>query len=297
MSNNRDDFTEKTKDLLAKRVGYRCSNPKCGKLTCGATRKPDGYVNIGVAAHICAAAPGGKRYDRAMSHEERKSILNGIWLCQSCSKLIDSDEIEFTEELLHEWKYCAEMKATQQLQREQKTELENGQSKHVLHDAFDELRINPEYSEYLRFLNLLDKEIDETVSRMKAIQVELEAAKAENDNFWIRVYEQRMDSLNSLYIHMLHQMRILIDERKQTEQYVKMLNCYASGSFHSHYSRFDIDTTPRIDKSVIARIEEIIVRFMEVNSMIGEARIGVCKMNLDRIHYEKALTDMRKGIL
>ena len=30
-------------------------------------------------------------YDESMTTEERKSFDNGIWLCQSCSKLIDTD--------------------------------------------------------------------------------------------------------------------------------------------------------------------------------------------------------------
>ena len=34
---------------------------------------PNKIINIGVAAHICAAAPGGPRYDSAMTEEERKS--------------------------------------------------------------------------------------------------------------------------------------------------------------------------------------------------------------------------------
>ena len=29
---------------------------------------------------------------------------HGIWLCQSCSKLIDSDENHYTVALLHQWK-------------------------------------------------------------------------------------------------------------------------------------------------------------------------------------------------
>ena len=36
MGNIRDDFTSATKELLANRVGRRCSNPACRKLTCGA---------------------------------------------------------------------------------------------------------------------------------------------------------------------------------------------------------------------------------------------------------------------
>ncbi len=114
--NKRDDFTARTIDIMAKRVGYRCSNPNCRKLTCGANDDPQDYTNIGVAAHICAAAPGGKRYDPAMTPEERKDIYNGIWLCQSCSKLIDSDDIRYSVEFLHKWKNLSEEAAILELE-------------------------------------------------------------------------------------------------------------------------------------------------------------------------------------
>ena len=98
MGNSRDDFTSATKELLANRVGRRCSNPACRKLTCGANTNPEKITNIGVAAHICAAAQGGPRYDASMTPEERKSFENGIWLCQSCSKLIDTDITRYPKE-------------------------------------------------------------------------------------------------------------------------------------------------------------------------------------------------------
>lgn len=88
----RDDFNQKTKDILFRRAGARCSNPNCRKPTSGPHTDADKTVNIGVAAHITAAEKGGPRYDHYMSSEERKSIENGIWLCQDCAKLIDSDE-------------------------------------------------------------------------------------------------------------------------------------------------------------------------------------------------------------
>lgn len=68
----------------------------------------DKVINIGVAAHITAAAPRGPRYDPALSVKERKSIRNAIWLCQTCAKLIDSDMPEYTVELLRKWKRVAE---------------------------------------------------------------------------------------------------------------------------------------------------------------------------------------------
>ena len=115
---NRDDFSEKVKKAMAYRVGCRCSNPKCRKITYGPKESVEGYINIGVAAHICAAAPGGKRYDPHMSKEARSSIENGIWLCQSCSKLIDSDDEKYTVEILHKWKKDAETITHEELTQE-----------------------------------------------------------------------------------------------------------------------------------------------------------------------------------
>jgi HEAT repeat protein len=112
MRNNRDDFPPPVKDVLAKRVGCRCCNPCCSKLTSGPHEDPTKAVNIGVAAHITAAAPGGKRYDPKLSSEERKAIKNGIWLCQNCGKLIDSDEQKYSVELLVKWKRDAEQQAS-----------------------------------------------------------------------------------------------------------------------------------------------------------------------------------------
>lgn len=111
----RDDFSASTKELLANRVGRRCSNPSCRKLTCCANERPDKIVNIGVAAHICAAAEGGPRYVPFMSKESRRSAHNGIWLCQNCAKLIDSDIEYYTVRLLHEWRDQAEKLAIEEV--------------------------------------------------------------------------------------------------------------------------------------------------------------------------------------
>jgi hypothetical protein len=107
----RDDFDEKTKEILARRVGYRCSNPNCRQLTSGPQTNPAKAINIGVAAHTIAASSGGPRYDASMSSEERRSPENGIWLCQNCAKLIDNDESRYTIDLLQEWKRLSERAA------------------------------------------------------------------------------------------------------------------------------------------------------------------------------------------
>jgi HEAT repeat protein len=113
----RDDFSPKTIEILAKRVGYRCSNLSCRKLTSGPHEEAHKSVNIGVAAHITAAAPGGKRYDASLSSEERRSIENGMWLCQNCGKLIDNDEQKYSVDLLRSWKREAEQQAQSEVER------------------------------------------------------------------------------------------------------------------------------------------------------------------------------------
>ena len=119
MSSNRDDFTKKTVDILAKRVGYICSNPKCRCHTVGPNTEKDKATIIGVAAHITAASPNGPRYDDSLRPDERKDIENGIWLCTNCSTLIDKDPKDFPKEILKEWKLSAENEISQKLQQQQ----------------------------------------------------------------------------------------------------------------------------------------------------------------------------------
>jgi len=108
---DRDDFNNPTKQILARRVGHRCSNPNYRKNTSGPQEDAVKAVNIGVAAHITAASTGGARFDPAMSPEKRKSQNNGIWLCQNCAKLIDSDARRYSTDLLQEWKRLSEQAA------------------------------------------------------------------------------------------------------------------------------------------------------------------------------------------
>lgn len=61
-------------------------------------------VNVGVAAHIHAAAPGGARYDSSQSHEERRSLENGIWCCRICGTLVDDDKSAYPAAYLKERK-------------------------------------------------------------------------------------------------------------------------------------------------------------------------------------------------
>ena len=68
-----------------------------------------------MAAHITAASEGGPGFDASLTSEERKSFRNGIWLCQTCAKLIDSDATTYPVRLLSQWKEQAERRAFAQL--------------------------------------------------------------------------------------------------------------------------------------------------------------------------------------
>lgn len=111
----RDEFGAAIKDALAKRVALKCSNPTCTAITSGPHSASERFVNVGVAGHITAAAPGGPRYDPLLTPEERRSIENAIWLCQTCAKLIDSDTDRYTVSVLKHWKVTAEAKALRAL--------------------------------------------------------------------------------------------------------------------------------------------------------------------------------------
>lgn len=115
MGTNRDDFKSSTINLLRTRVASRCSNPECRVPTTGPKTDAAKVNNIGTAAHITAASPGGPRYDKNLSFEERRSINNAIWLCTNCSKKIDNDPDEYTVVLLKEWKKIAEDNAAREL--------------------------------------------------------------------------------------------------------------------------------------------------------------------------------------
>lgn len=101
---NRDEFKERTKRQIEINAGSCCSDPKCRQPTRGPKLEGIGEINLGVAAHICAAALGGPRYDENQTPEQRSSGANGIWLCQKHARAIDVDESKFTAPLLREWK-------------------------------------------------------------------------------------------------------------------------------------------------------------------------------------------------
>lgn len=115
---NRDDFTKDTKLLLGFRANFKCSFTGCGvTLTGPSEESPRSYSNIGVAAHIHAAAagPGARRYLAAMTPEQRSDISNAILLCGNHSRLVDSDEKRYPAEVLRQMKAAHEAQVTLEL--------------------------------------------------------------------------------------------------------------------------------------------------------------------------------------
>ena len=101
-----DDFKPDVIQKVAERAGYICSSPKCRKLTIGPDNSQiNKSTKTGVAAHICAASSGGPRYDMSQKPLERQGISNALWLCATCSVLIDKNQgFDYPAEHLKKWK-------------------------------------------------------------------------------------------------------------------------------------------------------------------------------------------------
>src|SRR5688572_9642977 len=104
----RDEFPAKVRATLAQRAGHVCSNPDCRRPTAAPATDPSKSLNLGRAAHITAAASGGKRYDPSLTPDERKAIANGVWLCIECATRVDDDDVAYPVDLLRRWRADAE---------------------------------------------------------------------------------------------------------------------------------------------------------------------------------------------
>jgi hypothetical protein len=107
---NRDDFSQNVIEQLARRAAYTCSNPECHRRTLiPEVSSNTDSIYIGIAAHITAAAKNGARYDKTLTNEQRKSIENGIHLCNSCSIKIDKNKgHDYPPPTLRRWKIVHE---------------------------------------------------------------------------------------------------------------------------------------------------------------------------------------------
>ena len=177
MGTKRDDFTLDTIRRAAGRVGYRCSFPGCLNTTIGASMESSDKTSItGVAAHICAAAEGGPRYDKNMTVNERRGVENCIWLCQTHSKLIDTDTKTYTVEKLRSWKSDAELAASRALANGDylaEYYKSNENNLDILNRIFDDMIIEGQFALLSTILNQyqtrLSEQYEEFVLRYKII--------------------------------------------------------------------------------------------------------------------------------
>jgi len=189
---SRDEFRRSDTDILAKRVGNRCSNPACRQSTAGPRDDPTKAANIGVASHITAAAPGGPRYDVSSSVAERKSIQNGIWLCQKCGKLVDTDPSHYSVTALRSWKSQAEENARLELEGTVPSEQSSSTVDVVLHRRND--NIGSERHDYR--LEVFVHNVGTNVFRNYHVDLELPTHVLVNPAGRV---EDRSDQSNSLF--------------------------------------------------------------------------------------------------
>lgn len=109
------DFSTKTKETLAKRAAFICSNPDCQASTIGPNEDAEKATSIGEAAHIHAARKSFPRFDASMTDTARAEITNGIWLCRNCHREIDQNGNNYPVELLFAWREAHEVQVKQGL--------------------------------------------------------------------------------------------------------------------------------------------------------------------------------------
>ena len=174
----RDDFDKQTKEALAKRVGLKCSNPNCRQPTSGPQTDENEALNIGVAAHITAASPGGARYDPNLSPEERSSIQNGIWLCQNCAKLIDNDEDRYTTSLLRSWKDISENETLKEVEKnsKSKSDINEGTPKNLSKIEKSNIKVDLKYQAFeasYDLFSLFSPDTEHKDQKIKVIQARI----------------------------------------------------------------------------------------------------------------------------
>lgn len=112
------DFSKATITKIASRAGHRCSFPGCGDATIGPGPNQNDVEKKGIAAHIFAASPKGPRGTGGLSVEDRKSVKNGIWLCDDHARLIDGEAGEhYHASDLQGWKAQHELRISSELKK------------------------------------------------------------------------------------------------------------------------------------------------------------------------------------
>lgn len=102
MSEIRDDFSAPTRQIIKRQAGGCCA--KCEIKTTSYDGQNERPLTTGEAAHIEASCEDGPRYNSEDSSQYRRSVKNGIWLCNQCHALVDNDPSRFGVYRLMEFK-------------------------------------------------------------------------------------------------------------------------------------------------------------------------------------------------
>ena len=284
MGSNRDNFTPDTIRRAAGRVGYRCSFPNCPNTTIGASMENTRKMSItGVAAHICAAAEGGPRYDENMTADERKSVENCIWMCQTHAKLIDTDTSTYSAELLRKWKADAEKNASMALANGDyfsEYYKHNGDNLAVIEQLFDDMIISGQYDQLNIMLSQyktpLSEQYEEFVLRYKIIydvycnRTEL---RHHLDLYCVLACKAGVDSLIELFLafHLTEALEHII-EFCCSEPLVSYAKMAVSGELEKTI-RVPIGSTARLDlpENIGVVISKYITNFIVQQKILGAA--------------------------
>jgi len=117
----KNDFHQPIKIRLAERAGYKCCYLGCGQATTGPSKENNntGKSNTGNAAHIYSASfgKGARRVPpKTMTTAEIINLKNGVWMCETHARYIDTDETTFTADQLTRWKEIGE-KIAEEMQK------------------------------------------------------------------------------------------------------------------------------------------------------------------------------------
>jgi ABC-type lipoprotein export system ATPase subunit len=116
MSHREADFSPQTRRIIAARAGWRCSMPRCDRVTVGPGPRPGTSTEVGVAAHIFSSSMDGPRGAGGLTPEQRSSVSNGIWLCATHARLVDTNNgAGYTPQLLAGWRDLHEARVAWEL--------------------------------------------------------------------------------------------------------------------------------------------------------------------------------------
>lgn len=112
----RANFSEATKEIIAKRAAYRCCFPDCDATLIGPGMDSGSIENVGECAHIYAASGRGPRSQHSLINADLVKPENGMFLCKKHHSLIDKHKgKKYPPETLMLYKQMHEYKISQEL--------------------------------------------------------------------------------------------------------------------------------------------------------------------------------------